>query len=926
MFCFAGASFAVENCCGLNSPGNDFVCGPHDNDPSRYGNCTWYARYKRPEVDGICTGNAVVWFNQAQNGGLPVGQIPAVGSLAVFNWTASNGINYGHVAYVESVNSDGSFYVSEMGWNTWDCEHYSTWTRNSLDGLIGFIFPADTITSFTFPNHSAQGWTCGFDTQTVDQTQADLNTWMIVANGSNPGVASPSFANGINTDQFRTLKFSARVDGSGSDSPGYIWIKDNAGDWNHGVYFGSVPRDYNYHEYTANLAGAFSNLDISQISIELTENGGYEHWIFDWVKLVSSYYHWDFTDSQLGWTIRQHGQFVDFFDNTFWRIQPTGKQPQIVSPYLDSISSDYIQIGIRYSAQGSNDTAIARAYFDIGSDFGSIYSASSILRDGTTKTVIFDIPSSAIGNIQRVMFDLFDNDDYENRTIAINKISFLKGDDTDDPDFIISGSGGGLYEPENLTATASSTSQINLSWNRGLNPSEYANLRYRIYRNGASIATTANTSYSNMSLSAGTQYCYKITAYIDDNESDYSDQVCATTLSGGGDALATPTNLRVIELGENLIRIAWDEVENAVTYKVVKNDANTFFTGGDTTFTDQGVQPDETVNYKVWAFNSPVYSDGYAEINATSLPIGPFEASFTATPEFGPAPLTVEFVSTSTGGPTDFFWEILNNNLYFSSDAYAVHTFTEPGTYTVRLETYRYQMWSNAYKTIVVEEPDPLGPPDLLISELTISELTPEIISYRYTLANSGESAADLNGVEVHGYFSADESIIESDDLPVSIYSHVGELLPGESVVIEQQVDVAPLNFRDKAFFVLGVDIDNVLTETDESNNLLTVDITSWIAGFPEQPVLGADFIADVVSGETSLTVNFIDLSVGEFDSWDWDFGDRYRSTEPSPTHIFVRSGTYTVSLTVSGLDGTYTVTKEDYITVSYAPRPPRLR
>ncbi len=121
---------------------------------------------------------------------------------------------------------------------------------------------------------------------------------------------------------------------------------------------------------------------------------------------------------------------------------------------------------------------------------------------------------------------------------------------------------------------------------------------------------------------------------------------------------------------------------------------------------------------------------------------------------------------------------------------------------------------------------------------------------------------------------------------------------------------------------VMAVSADGFRSQPSEAREVV-------IPSDVEPPVLGADFIADVVSGETSLTVNFIDLSVGEFDSWDWDFGDRYRSTEPNPTHIFVRSGTYTVSLTVSGPDGTYTVTKEDYITVSYItrpPRPPRLR
>ncbi|MDO8668337.1 MAG: CHAP domain-containing protein [bacterium] len=90
---FFGTSYAVENCCGLYSPGNNFKCGPHDNNPNRNGNCTWYARYKRPEVEGICTHDASQWFSQAKNGGLCVGPTAVVGSIAVFNyWMTIDGV------------------------------------------------------------------------------------------------------------------------------------------------------------------------------------------------------------------------------------------------------------------------------------------------------------------------------------------------------------------------------------------------------------------------------------------------------------------------------------------------------------------------------------------------------------------------------------------------------------------------------------------------------------------------------------------------------------------------------------------------------------------------------------------------------------------------------------------------------------------
>lgn len=69
--------------------------------------CTDYVQSKRPDVP--IYGNAGYnWISAAQADGKATGSAPRAGAVAVTN---------GHVAYVESVNSDGSYTVSEMGWN-----------------------------------------------------------------------------------------------------------------------------------------------------------------------------------------------------------------------------------------------------------------------------------------------------------------------------------------------------------------------------------------------------------------------------------------------------------------------------------------------------------------------------------------------------------------------------------------------------------------------------------------------------------------------------------------------------------------------------------------------------------------------------------------------------------------------------------------
>ncbi len=86
--------------------------------------------------------------------------------------------------------------------------------------------------------------------------------------------------------------------------------------------------------------------------------------------------------------------------------------------------------------------------------------------------------------------------------------------------------------PVNLTASAVSESQINLTWSASAD--NVGITGYKVYRNGSStpIATTANTSYSDTGLSASTSYSYTVSAYdAAGNESMQSSSASATTSS-----------------------------------------------------------------------------------------------------------------------------------------------------------------------------------------------------------------------------------------------------------------------------------------------------------------------------------------------------------------------------------------------------------
>jgi large repetitive protein len=96
--------------------------------------------------------------------------------------------------------------------------------------------------------------------------------------------------------------------------------------------------------------------------------------------------------------------------------------------------------------------------------------------------------------------------------------------------------------PTGLVATASSTSQVNLSWNASTDNVGVAG--YRVFRNGTAVGTSATTSYSDTGLAANTLYTYRVSAYdgaSPANESAQSTAASVTTPSTSSTALRINT-------------------------------------------------------------------------------------------------------------------------------------------------------------------------------------------------------------------------------------------------------------------------------------------------------------------------------------------------------------------------------------------------
>ena len=181
--------------------------------------------------------------------------------------------------------------------------------------------------------------------------------------------------------------------------------------------------------------------------------------------------------------------------------------------------------------------------------------------------------------------------------------------------------------PTGLTATAISSSQIDLSWTANSD----SPLRYRVYRsliNGGTLTLIDSvdhptTSYSNVGLNTSTTYYYKITAVNDNGESGESDQASATTF---GLPPAVPTNLTATSAGSGQIDLSWTASTGSPTeYYIYRSPTS----GGTFTvidsvdhptasYSDTGLESLTTYYYKISANNAWGESALTVEVNATT--------------------------------------------------------------------------------------------------------------------------------------------------------------------------------------------------------------------------------------------------------------------------------------------------------------------
>jgi len=168
---------------------------------------------------------------------------------------------------------------------------------------------------------------------------------------------------------------------------------------------------------------------------------------------------------------------------------------------------------------------------------------------------------------------------------------------------------------QTFTATAASSSQINLSWTApsyvGLGTTSYQLYRTPAGGSATLVYNSTGTSFSDTGLSANTSYSYTIYATNNTGQSDLTASASATTSAG---VPGTPTSFGYTSKTESSINLSWSAPSNnggsAITGYTLYRGATQIYptlpatSGIATSFNDTGLAFETSYSYSVYAVNA----------------------------------------------------------------------------------------------------------------------------------------------------------------------------------------------------------------------------------------------------------------------------------------------------------------------------------
>ena len=152
----------------------------------------------------------------------------------------------------------------------------------------------------------------------------------------------------------------------------------------------------------------------------------------------------------------------------------------------------------------------------------------NVLINGTQVLTDFDVFATA-GGEDIAVAEQFNAVANSSGQIVIQFVSVVDNAEVDGIEIETSGVAerGAPAAPTGLTATAASSSQINLNWMA----STTSGVQCEVFQNGSQITTVGATTYSGTGLTASTTYSYRVKATDSSGTSGANGPVFATTLA-----------------------------------------------------------------------------------------------------------------------------------------------------------------------------------------------------------------------------------------------------------------------------------------------------------------------------------------------------------------------------------------------------------
>jgi len=242
--------------------------------------------------------------------------------------------------------------------------------------------------------------------------------------------------------------------------------------------------------------------------------------------------------------------------------------------------------------------------------------------------------------------------------------------------------------PSGLTATAYSTTQINLSWTAAIDDIGVAG--YEVWQGATKIATVTTTAYSVTGLAAGTSYTFTVKAFDGaSNVSSASSPATTSTLAAGGGTPPPSGSLRV-----RVVNSAQADVPNTI---VVLGDVNgAMITSGTTNASGEVTFSSPPANATVSVASNCVYSGSTATNYYLSTTYDVNVPSMTAWVDDCNSSSSV--LGTVTVNVTNSLGSVANNEVIIGNYEHGSGNIVTQQTYTV----YQNELQTDGKLSIVV--------------------------------------------------------------------------------------------------------------------------------------------------------------------------------------------------------------------------------